>query len=89
MSNQNLVAKNLRARVRADLSRKSKDLGGRTGSAFRLEAVAALPDMSRLPEIANPQRKPYPSELSDAAWAILNAIFYVSHLAPVHLNHFS
>jgi len=27
--------------------------------------------MSPLPEIANPQRKPYPSDLSDAEWEVL------------------
>lgn len=30
--------------------------------------------MSRLPEIANPQRKPYPSDLSDAEWEILKPL---------------
>jgi putative transposase len=33
----------------------------------------ALP-MSRLPEIANPQRKPYPSDLSDAEWEIFKPL---------------
>lgn len=33
----------------------------------------ALP-MSRLPEIANPHRKPYPSDLSDAEWAVLQPL---------------
>ncbi len=30
--------------------------------------------MSRLPTIANPQRKPYPSDLSDAEWEILKPL---------------
>jgi putative transposase len=30
--------------------------------------------MTRLPEIANPQRQPYPSDLSDAEWAILKPL---------------
>lgn len=30
--------------------------------------------MSRLPEIANPHRKPYPSDLSDAEWAVLQPL---------------
>ncbi len=30
--------------------------------------------MTRLPEIANPQRKPYPSDLSDAEWEILKQL---------------
>ncbi|MBD2542117.1 IS5 family transposase [Coleofasciculus sp. FACHB-SPT36] len=30
--------------------------------------------MTRLPEIANPQRKPYPSDLSDAEWEILKRL---------------
>lgn len=30
--------------------------------------------MSRLPMIANPQRKPYPSDLSDAEWEILKLL---------------
>ena len=30
--------------------------------------------MTRLPDIANPQRKPYPSDLSDAEWEILNPL---------------
>lgn len=30
-----------------------------------------LVEMTRLPEIANPQRKFYPSDLSDAEWAVL------------------
>ena len=30
--------------------------------------------MTRLPEIANPSRKPYPSDLSDAEWEILKQI---------------
>jgi putative transposase len=30
--------------------------------------------MTRLPEIANPQRKPYPSDLSDAEWTILRPL---------------
>ncbi|MBE9054058.1 IS5 family transposase [Nostocales cyanobacterium LEGE 11386] len=30
--------------------------------------------MSRLPTIENPQRKPYPSDLSDAEWAILKPL---------------
>lgn len=30
--------------------------------------------MSRLPKIANPKRKPYPSDLSDAEWAILKPL---------------
>ncbi len=28
--------------------------------------------MSRLPEIANPKRKAYPSDMSDAEWSIFN-----------------
>ena len=35
--------------------------------------MVALP-MSRLPDIANPSRKPYPSDLSDAEWEILKQI---------------
>jgi transposase len=46
-----------------------------SSTAFQL--LSFVSQAARLPEIANPQRKPYPSELSDAAWAILNAIFYV------------
>ncbi len=30
--------------------------------------------MSRLPEIANPERKPYPSDLSDSEWEILKPL---------------
>ncbi|MEL7329957.1 MAG: transposase, partial [Cyanobacteria bacterium J06559_1] len=30
--------------------------------------------MSKLPETANPQRKSYPSDLSDAEWAILRPL---------------
>ena len=30
--------------------------------------------MTRLPEIANPSRKPYPSDLSDAEWEILKQV---------------
>lgn len=30
--------------------------------------------MSRLPTIANPQRKPYPSDLSDAEWKTLKPL---------------
>lgn len=30
--------------------------------------------MTRLPDIANPQRKPYPSDLSDAEWEILKPL---------------
>jgi putative transposase len=30
--------------------------------------------MTRLPEIANPQRKPYPSDLSDGEWEILKSL---------------
>ena len=30
--------------------------------------------MSRLPEIANPQRPSYPSDLSDAEWEVLKAL---------------
>lgn len=30
--------------------------------------------MSRLPEIANPYRKPYPSDLSDAQWEIIKLL---------------
>lgn len=30
--------------------------------------------MTRLPQIANPQRKPYPSDLSDAEWEILKPL---------------
>lgn len=30
--------------------------------------------MSRLPEIANPARKPYPSDLSDAEWEVLKSL---------------
>jgi len=30
--------------------------------------------MSRLPKIANPQRKPYPSDLSDGEWEILKPL---------------
>ena len=30
--------------------------------------------MSRLPVIANPQRKPYPSDLSDAEWKLLEPL---------------
>ena len=30
--------------------------------------------MSRLPKIANPHRKPYPSDLSDAEWAVLQPL---------------
>ncbi|HEY9672692.1 MAG TPA: hypothetical protein V6D11_14705 [Waterburya sp.] len=29
--------------------------------------------MSRLPDIANPQRKPYPSDLSDTEWEVLSS----------------
>jgi len=35
--------------------------------------VTAL-TMTRLPDIANPQRKPYPSDLSDAEWEILKPL---------------
>lgn len=34
--------------------------------------------MTRLPEIVNPQRKPYPSGLSDAEWAILKPLVPVA-----------
>jgi len=30
--------------------------------------------MTRLPKIANPQRKPYPSDLSDAEWEVLKPL---------------
>ncbi|WP_039991000.1 hypothetical protein, partial [Fischerella thermalis] len=30
--------------------------------------------MSSLPEIANPQRKPYASDLSDAEWEVLKPL---------------
>ena len=30
--------------------------------------------MSRLPDIATPSRKPYPSDLSDAEWEILKQV---------------
>ena len=30
--------------------------------------------MSRLPKIANPHRKPYPSDLSDAEWEVLKPL---------------
>ncbi len=30
--------------------------------------------MTRLPEIANPQRKPYPSNLSDGEWEVLKPL---------------
>jgi len=30
--------------------------------------------MTRLPEVANPTRKPYPSDLSDAEWEILQQL---------------
>ena len=30
--------------------------------------------MSRLPEIANPHRTPYPSDLSDAEWAVIEPL---------------
>jgi putative transposase len=30
--------------------------------------------MSRLPEIANPHRKPYPSDLSDAEWELIKPL---------------
>lgn len=30
--------------------------------------------MSRLPKIANPARKPYPSDLSDAEWEVLKSL---------------
>lgn len=30
--------------------------------------------MTRLPDIANPQRKPYPSDLSDAEWEIIKPL---------------
>jgi putative transposase len=30
--------------------------------------------MTRLPDIANPQRKPYPSDLSDAEWEMLKPL---------------
>lgn len=30
--------------------------------------------MSRLPDIANPQRKPYPSDLSDTEWEVLKPL---------------
>ena len=33
--------------------------------------------MSRLPQIANPVRKPYPSDLSDAEWEILKPLLPV------------
>ncbi len=33
--------------------------------------------MSRLPTIANPQRKPYPSDLSDVEWEILKPLLPV------------
>jgi putative transposase len=33
--------------------------------------------MSRLPEIASPQRKPYPSDLSDAEWEVLKPLLPV------------
>ncbi|WP_250126719.1 hypothetical protein [Chroococcidiopsis sp. CCMEE 29] len=35
--------------------------------------MAAL-NMTRLPEIANPQRKLYPSDLSDAEWEVLKPL---------------
>lgn len=31
-------------------------------------------DMSRLPQIATPTRKPYPSDLSDAEWDVLKLL---------------
>lgn len=31
--------------------------------------------MPRLPEIADPVRQPYPSDLSDAEWEILNPLY--------------
>lgn len=30
--------------------------------------------MTRLPEIANPKRKPYPSDLSDVEWEVLKPL---------------
>lgn len=39
--------------------------------------------MTRLPKIANPQRKPYPSDLSDAEWAVLKPLVP----APKGLGH--
>jgi putative transposase len=30
--------------------------------------------MTRLPEVANPERKPYPSDLSDAEWDVLKPL---------------
>lgn len=30
--------------------------------------------MTRLPEIANPQRKPYPRDLSDSEWEVLKPL---------------
>ncbi len=35
--------------------------------------MGVLP-MTRLPEIANPSRKPYPSDMSDAEWEILKQV---------------
>nr|MDZ8008376.1 IS5/IS1182 family transposase [Nostoc sp. DedSLP05]MDZ8097187.1 IS5/IS1182 family transposase [Nostoc sp. DedSLP01] len=34
--------------------------------------------MTRLPEIANPQTKPYPSDLSDGEWEILKPLIPAS-----------
>lgn len=34
--------------------------------------------MSRLPEIAHPHRKPYPSDLSDAEWEVLRPLLPAS-----------
>jgi hypothetical protein len=56
------------------LERESKDLRGQSGEAFRLDAVAALSAMSRLPKISHPKRKPYFSDLSDVEWEILQPL---------------
>jgi len=46
--------------------------------SFRLKLVESEPlPMSRLPTIAQPQRKPYPSDLSDDEWAILKPLLPV------------
>jgi transposase len=39
--------------------------------------------MTRLPEIANPQRKPYPSDLSDSEWEVLKPLIP----APLGFGH--
>lgn len=43
---------------------------------FSLKKIATLTalSMTRLPDIANSQRKPYPSDLSDAEWEILKPL---------------